>query len=439
MLERKILTRWPIERWSNLTVVVGCSGGADSTALLVALRRLCPATTTIVVAHFNHKLRGAESEADASFVRNLSENLQLQLIEGQPGVFPQKAEPMALATGGAGTDFPSDRQSTPEANAYGSRGAFRVPTALAASTEPSALAAGSAPNDVPADGKYTPEASAYGSGKGSSSSIRPKKGFEETTTEGQSVDEASLREIRYQFLERTALQLGARYVAVGHHADDQVETVLHNLFRGSGLSGLRGMSAFRGLGQDLVLVRPMIDAWREEVIDYLKSHRQSFRTDSSNASELYTRNRIRNRLLPLIHEHYGRDVRSAVASAADLLGDIFVDVDLQSKRWSSENIVHLNKQQFSIPCLTSVSPAWHIVQQSIVTEYHRRGWSLGGYNRGHWQALQAFLSGKHASTSVGMSMLPDHVTVRKIIDRFVFERITTKDFLPPVAHAAESD
>ncbi|MCY2973531.1 MAG: tRNA lysidine(34) synthetase TilS [Planctomycetota bacterium] len=396
MIERKILTRWPIERWSNLTVVAGCSGGADSTALLVALHRLCLPTTTIVVAHFNHKLRGAETEADASFVRNLAERLQLQLVEGQPGVFPQKTEPIALATGSGGTDFPSERQSTPEANAYGS-------------------------------------------GKESSSSIQPKSGVEETTTEGQLVDEASLRGIRYQFLERTALQLGARYVAVGHHADDQVETVLHNLFRGSGLSGLRGMSAFRGLGKDLVLVRPMIDAWREEVIDYLKSHRQSFRSDSSNASESYTRNRIRNRLLPLIQEHYGRDVRSAVANAADLLGDVFVDVDLQSKRWSSENLVHLNEQQFSIPYPIKASPAWHIVQQSIVNEYHRRGWSLGGYSRAHWHALQAFLSGKHASTSAGMSMLPDHVTVRKTADGFVFERITTRDVLPPVVRVAESD
>jgi tRNA(Ile)-lysidine synthase len=396
MLEKKIITRWPIERWSHLTVVVGCSGGADSTALLVALHCLCPPTTTIVVAHFNHKLRGAESEADASFVRNLTERLQLQLIEGQLEVGLTKREPMALATGGATTDFLSD-------------------------------------------GKSVPEASVYGSGKGSSSRIRTKPGVKETNAESQSVDEASLRGIRYQFLERTALQLGARYVAVGHHADDQVETVLHNLFRGSGLSGLRGMSAFRDLGQDLVLVRPMIDAWREEVIDYLKSHRQSFRSDSSNASESYTRNRIRNQLLPLIQEHYGRDVRSAVANAADLLGDVFVDVDLQSKRWSSENLVHLNEQRFSVPYLTGTSPAWHIIQQSIVNEYNRRGWSLGGYNRGHWQALQAFLNGKCASASAGMSMLPDHVTVRKTIDGFVFERITTRDVLPPVARVAESD
>jgi tRNA(Ile)-lysidine synthase len=342
MLEKKILARWPIERWSQLTVVVGCSGGADSTALLIALHRLCPPTTTLVVAHFNHKLRGAESEADASFVRNLAERLQLQLIEGN-------------------------------------------------------------------------------------------------TTDAQLVDEASLRAIRYQFLERTALQLGARYVAVGHHADDQVETVLHNLFRGAGLSGLRGMSAFRDLGQDLVLARPLIDAWREDVINYLKSHKQSFRSDSSNAGEVYTRNRIRNRLLPLIQEHYGRDVRSAVANAADLLGDVFVDVDLRSKRWSSENLVNVNQQQFKLPYITSASPAWHIIQQAIVHEYHRRGWSLGGYNRGHWQALQAFLNGKSAPAIASLSMLPDHVTVRMTSDGFLFERTPTKDVVPPAVRAAELD
>jgi len=335
MIEGKILTRWPIERWSRLTVVVGCSGGADSTALLLALHCLCPATTTIVVAHFNHKLRGAESEADAAFVRNLTQRLQLQLIEGEPA-----------------TDL------------------------------------------------------------------------ECSTADTQSEDEASLRQVRYQFLERTAYQVGARYVAVGHHADDQVETVLHNLFRGSGLSGLRGMVAFRGLGQDLVLARPMIDAWREEVTDYLKSHQQSFRSDSSNVSDSYTRNRIRNRLIPFIQELYGRDVRSAITNAADLLGDVFEEVDSQSQRWSHENLVHQSDQSFSIPCLAETSIAWHIIQQSIVNEYHRRGWSLGGYNRGHWQSLQIFLNNKEACAS-GLSMLPDHVVVRRTLNLFTFERITS--------------
>jgi len=335
MIEGKILTRWPIERWSQLTVVVGCSGGADSTALLLALHRLCPATTTIVVAHFNHKLRGAESEADAAFVRNLTQRLQLQLIEGDPAT-----------------------------------------------------------------------------------------GLECGTADTQSTDEASLRQIRYQFLERTAYQVGARYVAVGHHADDQVETVLHNLFRGSGLSGLRGMVAFRGLGQDLVLARPMIDAWRAEVTDYLKSHQQSFRSDSSNRSESYTRNRIRNRLLPIIQEHYGRDVRSAVVSAADLLGNVFEDVNLQSQRWSSENVVHLSDQSFRVPSLNGSTTAWHVIQQSIVNEYHHRGWSLGGYSRAHWKSLQIFLNNKEACAS-SLSMLPDRIVVRRTLNLFTFERINS--------------
>jgi tRNA(Ile)-lysidine synthase len=366
MMEGKILARWPLERWSQLTVVVGCSGGADSTALLIALHRLRPASTTLVVAHYNHKLRGAESEADAAFVRNLAERLQLEFIEGYPEASPTSSEPMALATGDARTNDPSDGQSTPEASAYGS-------------------------------------------------------GSELSQAKVQTVDEASLRGMRYKFLERTAYQVGARYVAVGHHADDQVETVLHNLFRGSGLAGLSGMNAFRSLGQDLVLARPMIDVWRSEVADYLKSLQQSFRSDSSNASEFYTRNRIRNRLLPLIQEHYGRDVRSAVASAADLLGNVLEDIELQSQRWASEHLVDVSRSQFRIPCITGQSPGWHVIQQSIVNEYHRRGWSLGGYNREHWQSLRIFLRSRSGS-STSLSMLPDRVVVRRDSNHFVFER-----------------
>jgi len=290
-------------------------------------------TTTLVVAHFNHKLRGAESEADAGFVRSLSERLQLHLVERSL--------------------------------------------------------------------QYD---------------------FDERSSTSPQTDEAFLRRIRYRFLEKTAYEVGARYVAVGHHADDQVETVLHNLFRGSGLSGLRGMPPFRGLGQDLVLVRPMIEVWRDEVAEYLKNHQQAFRSDSSNASQIYTRNRIRNQLLPTIQEHYGRDVRSSIASAASLLGEVYDDVDLQSQRWTEKNHCNMSETSFRVSYTTESKTAWHVVQHAIVNEYHRRGWAVGNYTRRHWDSVRDFFHPSEVASNT-TSMLPNNVIVRRMQDGFVFEKV----------------
>jgi len=338
-LESKILERWPVERWSDLTMVIGCSGGADSTALVLALKRICPTSTTLVLAHWNHKLRGAESEADVAFVRHLARRFSLKFVEG---------EITNLSQGPLGNQM----------------------------------------NDQP------------------------------------STDEASLRVMRYRFFEQSAYNLGARYVVVGHHADDQVETVLHNLFRGSGLSGLRGMPAFRGLGQDLVLARPMLDVWRSEVLDYLQMHKQSFRTDSSNASRLYTRNRIRNQLLPAIQEHYGRDVRAAIANASGVLGEVFDDIDLQSQSWASENLRNLNDRCFQLAPDSITRTPWQIVQQAIINEYHRRRWSVGGYNRSHWESLRRFFSLEDRSVNCA-PMLPDRISVTRTSEGFTFEQRVT--------------
>ena len=79
-LTQKLLERWPRERWRGLTIVVGCSGGADSTALLLALEELRPADTTLIAAHFNHRLRGRESDDDQLFVESLAQRLGCRFV-----------------------------------------------------------------------------------------------------------------------------------------------------------------------------------------------------------------------------------------------------------------------------------------------------------------------------------------------------------------------
>jgi tRNA(Ile)-lysidine synthase len=138
----------------------------------------------------------------------------------------------------------------------------------------------------------------------------------------QSIEEAA-RTVRYHFLFEQAQSLGLQAVAVGHTADDQVETVMMHLLRGAGLSGLRGMS-YHSLpnpwSQTIPLVRPLLGVWREEIMSYL--HRQGLQPslDPSNLEKRYYRNRLRQELIPQL-EDLNPGARKRIWKMATLLQD----------------------------------------------------------------------------------------------------------------------
>ncbi len=128
--------------------------------------------------------------------------------------------------------------------------------------------------------------------------------------------EDAARQVRYAFLRATAAQLGADRIAVGHTADDQAETVLLHLLRGSGLRGLCGMPPLRA-----PIVRPLIRVLRRDVLEYLRTHRLPCREDPTNYQRRYTRNRIRLDLLPALQRGYNPRLVQALCSTAQLLAD----------------------------------------------------------------------------------------------------------------------
>ena len=109
--------------------------------------------------------------------------------------------------------------------------------------------------------------------------------------------EASLREARYAALETMAKTAHCSRIAVAHTADDQAETVLLRIVRGTGVAGLKGMARERKLGR-LLVVRPLLSIAREELLEYLKRHGTGFRLDRSNRDLGYARNRVRLEVLP---------------------------------------------------------------------------------------------------------------------------------------------
>lgn len=131
--------------------------------------------------------------------------------------------------------------------------------------------------------------------------------------EGLSIEEAA-RSLRYRFMFNLARQKAAQAVAVGHTADDQVETVLMHFLRGSGLTGLKGMShrtILKTFDSEIPLVRPLLDVWREETVVYCAVNGLRPHYDSSNDSLNFLRNRIRHLLIPNL-ESYNPRFREAI-------------------------------------------------------------------------------------------------------------------------------
>ncbi len=156
-------------------------------------------------------------------------------------------------------------------------------------------------------------------------------------THSQSIEEAA-RILRYRLLFSTAREHDAQAVAVGHTADDQVETVLMHLLRGAGLSGLQGMS-YRSLpnpwSQDIPLVRPLLSTWREQIQAYVAARNLKPFQDSSNMDIRYYRNRLRHELIPLL-ETYNPGIRPILWRTADILREDYAVLEaLTQAAWEA--------------------------------------------------------------------------------------------------------
>ncbi len=119
---------------------------------------------------------------------------------------------------------------------------------------------------------------------------------------GQSLQDVARKE-RYRALTRICIEHRAAKLVTAHHADDQVETFLLNLLRGSGSKGLQGIPGQRALTEQITLLRPLLDVSRAEIEAYCRKHGLQWRTDASNDSLDYLRNRIRHHLLPILRQY----------------------------------------------------------------------------------------------------------------------------------------
>lgn len=153
--------------------------------------------------------------------------------------------------------------------------------------------------------------------------------FEGAWPSEASVQQAA-RDIRYAVFEEAARRMSCNKVAVGHHRDDQAETVLLNLFRGAGPEGLAGMPARRKIapGSSVEVVRPLLSVRRRDIAAYARAQGLAWREDASNVLSRYRRAALRGQILPLVEQHFGEAVVENIARSGSLVRD-YVDETLR--------------------------------------------------------------------------------------------------------------
>jgi tRNA(Ile)-lysidine synthase len=244
-------------------VVVALSAGPDSTALLAALAQISKQLDfDMIVAHYNHGLRGASSDEDEKYSQELATKLGFIFVSGK-------------------MDFNLRQQ-------------------------------GQSPEDF-------------------------------------------YRQERYKFLNKVAEDYNAQKIALGHNIQDQAETVLLNLLRGSGLDGLKGILPIR----EKKFIRPMIEVSRPEIIAFLSEAGISYCQDSSNESNIYLRNKIRSELIPYLKEKYNPKIVENLAQMSEILrqDDKFIRNSVAQALESKHIQNHPDGISLNIEYLKGLAPA----------------------------------------------------------------------------------
>ncbi|MGD9721666.1 MAG: tRNA lysidine(34) synthetase TilS [Pirellulales bacterium] len=211
--------------------------------------------------------------------------------------------------------------------------------------------------------------------------------------------EAAARAARYAFLQQAAEARGCRFVVTAHTADDQAETVLHHVLRGSGLAGLSGMPRTRPLGPAVTLIRPMLLLRRQEVLDYLAALDQPFRDDASNFDLHYTRNRIRHELLPQLVSGFGPVVVDSLVRLASLATDAQRVIESVATELLERAIVESDAAGVTIDCRKLAAADRHLVREALRAVWRRQEWPRQAMGLAEWDALADMLMGAREASS----------------------------------------
>jgi len=332
--EKKLATCWMPEHWRDITILLAVSGGADSVSLVrgIAALKSGVGSGSVLVAHFNHRWRGAESDADERFVVELCEQLEVPCI-----VQRAAANPVQVAAG-----------------------------------------------------------------------------------QGR---EALARNMRYEFLQTAAKEYGARFLVTAHTADDQAETILHRILRGTGVAGLAGIARVRSLNPQTSLIRPLLSFTRQEVLAYLQEIDQLYCEDASNRDLHFTRNRIRHDLLPRLQADYNPQVAEAILRLGTLAGEAQEEIDGLVEKVFDQAVKIDEIGKVTVDC-TSLSDARpFLVRELFVAIWKRRKWPLQAMSYEKWSRLTSLATSDFNEQLSRKEIFPGEIEVERVGRIFSMSKI----------------
>lgn len=141
--------------------------------------------------------------------------------------------------------------------------------------------------------------------------------------------EDCLRDMRYDFFEKLRTELGYDLIAVAHTLDDQTETVLMRIIRGSGLNGLSAMKARSGN-----VIRPLLNTSKEQILAYVKHGKLKFRTDKSNKDPKFMRNKIRHSLIPYLEKNFNPSIKNTITDWSNAVASDYDFIDNVAERFA---------------------------------------------------------------------------------------------------------
>ncbi len=210
---------------------------------------------------------------------------------------------------------------------------------------------------------------------------------------GEGLEDAA-RQVRYEFFRKTAKLIQAKTVAVAHHADDNVETILFRILRGTGLRGLTGMAVSRSLSPDIEIIRPMLSMRRAEIIEYCQRRNLQWREDHTNADIVYRRNFIRNELLPSIRERINSQTEEALLRLGSIAGKAEEFLRGRAQQVLQDSVVHSEPGRVLID-VKMISAAEPIVRTTAIRlALEQVDMPLRGLSTEHLLAIDAMLSGE---------------------------------------------
>ena len=218
------------------------------------------------------------------------------------------------------------------------------------------------------------------------------------------LQEETARQERYEFLRATAASVGANLLLTGHTRDDRVETVLHHLLRGTGPAGLQGIPREREWN-GLRVIRPLLDCSRGDVLEYLSACGQEFREDATNVDVQWTRNWLRQEVLPTIRQRFPQ-ADAAVSRLADQVSEL---VQLQADLGRAA--LAASRAAEAPTVLNVVELRLHpaaVIREAFVQLWIEQGWPRQEMSYDRWQELAELVV-----ASQGAISLPGRIEARR--------------------------